>query len=217
MTGDASGARGDGRIANVAGAVLVGGASRRFGRDKARAEVGGIAMATRLARLLDDLFEEVVLVGGDPPDDAPGRRVPDPEAPGDARSALRGIVGALEAARAERVVVLATDLPRMRVELVLALAAWPPCDAVVVRDALGRPEPLCGAWARDAVLPAARELLARGEYRLTALLGAIDAHYLEGADLAAVDPDGVALANVNTAGDLAALEARGVAPRRSDG
>ena len=69
MTGDASGARGDGRIANVAGAVLVGGASRRFGRDKARAEVGGIAMATRLARLLDDLFEEVVLVGGDPPDE----------------------------------------------------------------------------------------------------------------------------------------------------
>lgn len=197
----------DGRIANVAGALLVGGASRRFGRDKSHAEVGGVAMATRLARMLGETFEDVVLVGGSPPPDAPGRRVPDPHAPGDERTALRGLVGALEAVRAERAVVLATDMPRMRRELVLALVAWPPCAAVVVRDARGRAEPLCGIYARELVLPSAREALARGDYRLTHLLERVGAHYLEGADLSAVDPGGTALANVNTRDDLAAVEA----------
>ena len=37
--------------------------------------LGGIPLATRIAALLSRLFEEVLLVGGSPPEDAPGRRV----------------------------------------------------------------------------------------------------------------------------------------------
>ena len=42
----------EGRLANVAGAVLLGGASTRMGADKARLEHAGEAFATRLALLL---------------------------------------------------------------------------------------------------------------------------------------------------------------------
>ncbi len=56
----------DGRIANVTGAVLLGGASSRMGRNKATLALGEVALATQAARLLGNLFEDVLLVGGDP-------------------------------------------------------------------------------------------------------------------------------------------------------
>ena len=70
-----------------------------MGTHTARLDVGGESLATRIARLLDPLFAELLLVGGEPPGAAPGRRVPDPPGP---RCALRGLVGALEAATAGR-------------------------------------------------------------------------------------------------------------------
>jgi molybdopterin-guanine dinucleotide biosynthesis protein A len=192
-----------GRIATVSAAVLSGGISSRMGFDKARAPVAGVPAATRVARLLAGLFEEVLLVGGDPPSEAPGRRVPDLEGP---RCALRGLTGALQSACAERVLVVATDLPLLTPDLLLALVAWPEADAVVPRTRDGS-HPLCALYRREAVLPVARSRLAAGELGLTDLLDAVGAAYFGEADLAAVDPGGTALTNVNTPEDLARAEA----------
>ena len=49
----ADGTAGASRIANVSGAVLLGGRSTRMGRDKARLVWRGEALAVRAARLLD--------------------------------------------------------------------------------------------------------------------------------------------------------------------
>jgi molybdopterin-guanine dinucleotide biosynthesis protein A len=191
-----------GRFANVAGVVLTGGASSRMGSDKAQLLVGGVASATRVARCLALLCEDVVLVGGDPPADAPGRRAPDTEGP---RSALRGLVSALEAVRAERALVVATDLPFVTPDLLLALVAWPEADAVVPRTPDGA-HPLCALYRREPALAAARGNLAAGRLALSALLGALATRYLEGDDLRVLDPDGVALTNLNTADDVARAE-----------
>jgi molybdenum cofactor guanylyltransferase len=199
---------GSGRFANVAGAVLTGGASLRMGSDKAALAIGGVASATRVARCLAQLCEDVVLVGGDPPHDAPGRRAPDGDGP---RSALRGLVAALAATRAARVLVVATDLPFVTPDLLLALVAWPEADVVVPRTADGI-HPLCALYRRESALAAARHHLAEERLALSALLGALATRYLEGDDLRAVDPDGTALLNVNTPEDLAratALSGRG--------
>lgn len=194
----------DGRIANVSAALLVGGASRRMGTDKAQLEIDGEPAAVLLARRLGTLFEDVLLVGGDPPAEAAGRRVADPEGP---RSALRGLVAALEAAASERVVVLATDLPGVTPDLLLALVAAPEADAVVPRTDAGA-EPLCALYRREPVLEEARRRLAGEDLALHALLGALEVSWLEGADLAALDPEGVVLANLNTPEALAAFRAR---------
>lgn len=194
----------EGRIGNVAGALLAGGASTRMGRDKAQLPVAGVAAATRTARLLDSLFEEVLIVGGDPPADAPGRRVADPDGP---RCALRGVVGALEAARAERVLIVAIDLPLLQPELLLALVAWPEADVVAPRVA-GRLEPLCAVYVRDTVLAPARARLASDRLALHELVGELSLCAIEGDDLRAIDPAGTALANANTPEEWAKLEAR---------
>ena len=194
----------EGRLGNVAAALLLGGASSRMGADKAQLELEGEPVATRLATLLAALCEEVLLVGGAPPASAPGRRVADPDGP---RSALRGLVGALAAARAERVLVVATDLVGVTPDLLLALVAAPEADVVVPRTP-GGPEPLCALYRREPVLAEARRRLAAGQLALHALLGALSVHWLEGDDLRALDRSGRALANVNTPEDLAAF--RGV-------
>lgn len=194
----------EGRLADVAGAVLLGGASERMGRDKARLALGGETLAARTAKLLASLFEEVLLVGGEPPADAPGRRVADP--PG-TRCALRGLVAALGAARAPRVLVVATDLPGLVPDLLLALVALPEADVVLPRGARGF-EPLCALYRRDGVLPVARAHLEAGRLALRELFDGLSVSTLEGEDLAALDPDGAALANANTPAEWAQARAR---------
>ncbi len=169
-----------------------------MGRDKAGLVVHGVPFATRLASLLSLLVEDVVLVGGDPPAEAPGRRVSDPPGPA---CALRGLVGALRATTAERVLVLATDLPLVTPDLLLALVAFPQADAVVPCPREG-PQPLCALYRRIPVLTAAQARLDAGELALRAVLDDIGMHRLEADDLAALDPEGRALWNVNTPKDL---------------
>jgi molybdopterin-guanine dinucleotide biosynthesis protein A len=187
-----------GRLATIAAALLTGGASSRMGRDKAHVEIDGAAAATRISHLLADLFEDVLIVGGDPPASASGRRVADPEGP---QCALRGIAAALAATACERAVVVATDLPFVTPDLLLALVAWPEADAVVPRDASGR-HPLCAIYRREPVLAAARARLADGRLAVQGMLDAVDSVSIDAADLAQVDPDGRALMNVNTPEDL---------------
>jgi molybdopterin-guanine dinucleotide biosynthesis protein A len=174
-----------------------------MGRDKAHVEIGGVAAATRIAVLLDGLFDEVLLVGGDPPADAPGRRCPDGGGPA---CALRGLTAALAAASCERVLVVATDLPLVSADLLLALVAWPEADAVLPRDGDGL-QPLCALYRRDTVLPVARARLAAGDLALRGLIDAVAVSTLGADDLARVDPAGTALANVNTPEDAARAEA----------
>jgi molybdopterin-guanine dinucleotide biosynthesis protein A len=175
-----------------------------MGRDKARLPLQGVTAAVHLASMLADLFEEVLLVGGDPPGGATGRPVPDPEGP---RCALRGLVGALEAASQERILVVATDLLSLSPPLLLALLAWPEADAVVPRTE-AKAHPLCALYRREPVRTVARRRLAAGQLSLAGLLEEIHASYLEGPDLQAVDPDGSALFNANTPEELEQLRER---------
>lgn len=168
-----------------------------MGRDKAELPLDGEPLATRLARLLAGLVEEVLLVGGEPPPQAPGRRVRDPDG---TPCALRGVVGALEAASCESVLVLATDLALVTPDLLLALVAAPRAEAVVPRPPDG-PQPLCALYDRKAAAPSARVRLETGRLAVRGWLETLEVRFLESDDLAALDPEGRALFNVNTPED----------------
>jgi len=196
-----------GTLATVSGAVLTGGASRRMGSDKAHLEFDGQPAAGRVARLLAGLVSDVSIVGGSPPQATATvgvRFVADVAGP---QCSLRGLVSALSAARSDWVLVVATDLPFVTPELLLALVAWPQADAVVPRDANGR-HALCALYHRDPVLAVARERLECGELALAGLLDAVETAYVEGEALERIDPQGAALTNVNTPDELAAARER---------
>jgi molybdopterin-guanine dinucleotide biosynthesis protein A len=188
----------------IEGAVLLGGRSRRMGSDKARLVVGGVPCATRVARALAEVCATIWLVGGEPPEALPGRRVPDPRGP---RCSLRGLVAALDASRAEYLLVCATDLPLLTPTFLRALASAPPADAVVPRDTAGL-HPLCARYRPAVLREPARARLAGDALSIRGLLDAVETRYLEGDALAAADPQGRALLNVNTPEDLRRAEAQ---------
>ena len=203
----------EGRIANVAAALLLGGASSRMGEDKSHLLLAGTPAAARIGGLLGALFDDVMLVGGDPPAAARGRRIADVPGP---VCALRGLVSALDAAAAARVLVVATDLPLLSADLLLALVAWPEADTVAPRTERGW-QPLCAIYRRETVLPVARRRLAAGELALRGVLGAVDTREFGPEELARVDPDGSALFNVNTPQELVRIRALlGEAPAEED-
>jgi molybdopterin-guanine dinucleotide biosynthesis protein A len=189
-------------LGDVTGALLLGGKSTRMGRDKAHLEWRGETLSTRAANLLAGLFSETLLVGGDPESLAPGRRVSDPSGPG---CALRGLVAALAAATSPRVLVVATDLPFLAEDLLLALTAWPESDIVVPVDAHGT-HPLCAIYRREICLAVARANLESDRLSLRDLLADVDSDHVSLEDLGLADLGSVPLTNINSPDELALLE-----------
>lgn len=176
----------------VLGAVLVGGASRRMGRDKADLPLDGTPMAHRVQRaLFDGGVGGVVLVGGD--QDAEGAI--EDGWPGE--GPLGGLATAVRHAAAVDdvaiVVVAACDQPDIPAALVASLVhalAAGPAEAVAsaVRTADGRRHPFPSAWRTscDADLTA---LLVAGERRAAAAFGVGPVIDIDGSDEAVADLD----------------------------
>jgi molybdenum cofactor guanylyltransferase len=173
----------------VAGALLVGGASTRFGSPKALARYEGETLAERGHRVLTEAFGEVIVVGK-PADglDLPFEVLDDGS---DLRASIVGLAAALRLAGAEVVVVLPTDMPLVTAELLRALA-----DAVEGHDAaVPQTGALPGAYRRTA-LPVLERRIAAGELALHRALGELRTRVVE--------VDDAALRNVNEPGDLPA-------------
>jgi molybdopterin-guanine dinucleotide biosynthesis protein A len=169
----------------LTGVLLVGGASTRFGSPKALARVGDETLAERAWRLLAEACDERIAVGKE------GDALPLPfEILDDGtavRAPLAGLVAGLRAAAHEVSVVVPVDLPWLTVDAVHALAA-------ACRDAAVPPTgPLPGAYRRSA-LPALERALRERRLRLRDIVSELD--------VAVVDLDDRALANVNTPDDL---------------
>src|SRR5690606_7904753 len=115
---------------------------------------------------------------------------------------LGGLRSALAASRAGRVLVLAVDLPRMEEPFLASLLAEE--GGAVPRSDRGW-EPLAAVYPREAMLALVEKALASGKLRLQDLLDEAAARGL--VRPVPVGPEKAALfANLNTPGDLAALE-----------
>jgi len=135
----------------ILGVILAGGASSRFGSDKALAEVEGKALISHVAHSLRSCDGIAVIGrGNDPSLEAMGlEQVPD--LPGDKGPAL-GLISALQFARERdysHIFLTSCDMWGLRTEwpLLIAGAANP---ASAIFD--GRWQPMCSAWRSDLTL-----------------------------------------------------------------
>jgi len=169
----------------ILGAVLAGGASRRFGSDKAMADLGGRTLLARAVDSLSGLCEYVVVVGRET---APAPTLPDWPRPG--MGPLAGIAAALHLARDEGYAAVLTcpvDTIGLPDDLLARLGPAPACLA---------DQPVIGLWP-PAAIDRLEAILTGGE-RHSAY------HFAEavGARMVALDRP---LANINTPDDLATL------------
>jgi molybdopterin-guanine dinucleotide biosynthesis protein A len=175
----------------LTGALLVGGASTRFGSPKALARLDGETLAERGWRVLGELCEERIAVGkaGDVLD-LPFPLVDDSS---DVRAPIAGLVAALQAASHDVCVVLPVDCPLVTAALLgdLSAACAEDFDAAVPQTG-----PLPGAYRRSALSVLASALA-------TKRLSIRDA--LTELRVVTVPCDPQLLANVNTPEELRRL------------
>jgi molybdopterin-guanine dinucleotide biosynthesis protein A len=187
----------------TAAAILAGGKARRFGGlDKSRLVVEDRPIIARQIEVLQRVTAHVFIVGGPP------TRFADLELPvyQDAveAGALGGILTALEQAEADRVLVVACDLPLLDAGLLaLLLDRAQHHDGAWVATASG-PEPLLACYrsrARDRV----RAQIEAGQWKAANLASVLDLAVVAEPELAAFGPTRRLLANLNSEEDLRAL------------
>ena len=195
-----------GDAAEPLGAILAGGASRRFGAPKALAEVGGRRIVERVRDARAAAVRDVVLVANEPALFADlhlpmrGDRVAGLGALAGVETALRW---AVEMGRSGALCV-ACDLPFVSPALLREIAARAAAgDAeAVVPESGGRRgiEPLC-AWYSVACLPAVERALASDDRSLAALAASVRAERISLDDVRRFGEPDVVFLNVNTPDD----------------
>jgi molybdopterin-guanine dinucleotide biosynthesis protein A len=215
---------------SATGYILVGGASSRFGKDKALVEFNGITMIERMKALLIAMYMPEIWLVGDPekyaatgisciPDRFPG------EGPlGGILTALRwteeqerprmALLSRKSAPIPERNFILSCDMPFLSKEWMEAFflrSLESKADVVVPKSSFGL-EPLCACW-RTAARPLIEEQFKRGVRKVTAVFEHLKTEVLDESDWKRFDTEGRLFWNMNTLADYE--EARRVFAQRA--
>lgn len=168
---------------DVQGFILVGGASRRMGQDKAELRLGANTVLHRIAAELSAAASSVTLVGAR--QEYPGVQSPNVPDVHEKWGALGGIHAALSAAKTDWSIVVACDLPFVTRDLFARLKSLTDesFDAIVPMQPDGRPQPVCALYRRDPCLPEIERLIGAGEHTPRALLANVRARHVQFAEL----------------------------------
>lgn len=182
----------------LAAAVLAGGASRRFGSDKARFRIvpNGPTLLERSVRAVQHLTPRVAIIG-DPayrnldlgvpiqPDDRPGQ------------GPLEGIATALRLFDPARVLVVACDMPCLSPALLRWMAGIETDAQVVVpQTGDGRFQPMHAIYVAS-VLPAVDAALDRGERAVRSIYSDVVIRVVTEEEMRAIDPRLDSLVSLN--------------------
>ncbi len=180
--------------ADVTGLILAGGASTRFGTDKALAELGGLPFVSLVhAALAAHAGTMLVATGAEPRTYPIAARVVLDAVPDG--GPLAGLAAGLGAAETPWLLSAAVDLPCLTPAALRPLLTG---DAdgldVIVATADGRRQPTCALWRVRTVAPVVADQIRAGRLALHALLDRLA--------VGEAEVEGGALHNVNTPGDV---------------
>jgi molybdopterin-guanine dinucleotide biosynthesis protein A len=189
----------------VAGYILAGGGSTRFGRDKALVEFDGQPMLARMMKLMRSVTKDLKLVATPEKYMEFGAQLVADGWPG--QGPLGGIITALENAAAspancEWNLIVSCDMPFLTQEWLAFLAkrATKSKAQVVFPHSASGPEPLCACWQTDAAAKL-RSGFERGVRKVTEGIALLRAEVLDEADWKRFDSAGRLFWNMNTAMD----------------
>jgi molybdopterin-guanine dinucleotide biosynthesis protein A len=170
-----------------------------MGGDKAWLKLGGRSIIEIIAGVLGPLFGRLRVIANESkrfeslaipvqPDLRPGQ------------GPLGGIHAALSTARSEAVFIIACDFPFLNAGFIKGLVRrFEGYDAVVPRSG-GRPFPVCAVYSVRC-LPVIDRRIDRCLLKTDGILNEINTRWVTGDELEHLDPEGVALTNLNTPED----------------
>jgi molybdenum cofactor guanylyltransferase len=189
----------------IAGYVLAGGGSTRFGRDKALAEIGGRTMLLRMHELLGHVVGKVTVIATPEKYASLGIKCVADRWPGE--GPLGGILTALEDAgarneKSEWSLIVSCDMPFLTQDWLRFLAnrAAKSNAQVVFPHSASGPEPLCACW-RTSAAAKLRSGFERGVRKVTEGIALLRSEVLDEQDWKRFDSAGRLFWNMNTAAD----------------
>jgi molybdopterin-guanine dinucleotide biosynthesis protein A len=184
--------------------IQAGGQSSRMGRDKALLPLAGRPIIEHILERVEGLGDEVFITTNHPARYAHlGIRLESDRHPG--AGALEGLFTALSAARGERILVLACDMPFVSPSLLAYMIGLSPESDVVVPRHAGKFEPLHAIYSRDCI-PFVGASLDAGETRVLCFFPQVRVRIVEEKELIRFDPALQCFFNINTTKDLARAE-----------
>ena len=191
------------QIPQVAGVILAGGKSSRFGSNKALALHQGTALIQTIARRLAGLFPETLLITNTPEAYAflgwpmTGDHYQN-------CGPLAGIHAALQAVSQPRAFVCGCDMPLVNPELIRFLCELPGDHEVVLPWLPEGPEPLYAVYSKK-ILPRIEEQLARNQCKIGMVYEKLRLRKVMAEEILQVLPDLTTFQNINEQQDLARL------------
>jgi molybdopterin-guanine dinucleotide biosynthesis protein A len=185
---------------SVSAAIMAGGKSKRMGQDKAWIELDGEPLVKRVADVLAQVADEVIVVANDPKYERLGLRVVRDRYPDG--GALGGIATGVTAATHDTVLVAACDMPFLSVDVWRLIVGHAGEADVVIPRVGGEFETLHALYTKACVPHIARSL-AENRLRVISFFDQVKVLAIEEPELRASDPTLRSFTNVNTPEELA--------------
>lgn len=187
-------------MSDVEGFILVGGASSRMGRDKARLEINGADFVVKIASALSNVTERVSTVGSPYENDL--WKLPDVPDRFEKWGALGGLHAALFACKREWALIVACDLPFVTEKLFKRIIdIREDYDVVVPVQTDGRLQPLCALYRTESCLKLTEEMILGGERRPRLLFEKLKTRFVNPENWQDLPNSGLFFNNINTPED----------------
>ena len=199
--------RPESRLPDVAGVVLAGGRSSRFGRDKLVETYRNMPLLHHAVLRLGEVCARIVIVlapESAAPPVPPGIDVTVARDPTEGRGPLAGLHAGLLAVTSDLALVAAGDMPELQTRVLLELlhvANEAPVDAAALQDG-DHYRPLPCVVRSTAAAETAHALLHAGHGALHDLLDALRVAVIDEATWVALDPERRSLFDVDVPSDL---------------
>jgi molybdopterin-guanine dinucleotide biosynthesis protein A len=189
---------------DIAGLILVGGKSSRYGSNKAMVEVDGVRLIERAVRVMQALFREVILLTNTPHEYA-YLGLPMVEDLIKGLGPLGGVYTGLETIRCDAGFFVACDMPFLNQDLIVHLVESRKGFDVVVPRIGWMIEPLHAVYTKKC-LPGIRHLIDVKKYQIVNLFPSIRVRYVDEGEIRAYDPNLRSFFNINKPQDLPEAE-----------
>ena len=188
------------RLKGITGIILAGGKSRRYGMNKALVEINGVRLIERVIRVMESIFEHLIIITNTPHDYA-YLKLPMYEDLIKGLGPLGGILTGLDAISNDAGFVVACDMPFLNADLVRYMVDMRDDYYAVVPKITWKIEALHALYNKRC-LPVIRELIESQEYQAIKFFDRIRVRYVEEDEIRASDPHLRSFFNVNSPREL---------------
>jgi molybdopterin-guanine dinucleotide biosynthesis protein A len=186
---------------HMAGVILTGGSSKRYGKNKAFLEIGGIRLIDRITEVMKNIFKRVILVTSE----KKGYEylgIPMVEDLIKGLGPIGGIYTGLMSMSAQAGFFVACDMPFINKQLVHYMVGIQDNHAAVVPSVANDIEPLHAIYAQSCLGPI-RNLIDSKRYQVRLVYDQISVRYVKEGEIRRFGSPSRAFLNINTPDELA--------------